>query len=204
MEQITPFNSASQAIDILDNGGEFYHIFTKADDDSISQSEVSKIAGAGLEKQKGILYLQLALSNLNEREVQEVQARFDDKLLENYNKYKAESIEVFEGLEGFKSGASIMLHGTPKHLQSEGYITGFMQIAIIDAFTLIPITEKYSVYEMYDAAGTKILVAHDKEAGHLPNEEIKIAGVVKEFQLSEENASEFERFVEVAYFSEVK
>ncbi|VTP98609.1 hypothetical protein [Sphingobacterium daejeonense] len=52
MEQISLFKSASQAIDSLDNGAEYYNIFTKADDDLISQSEVSKVAGVRLPKQK--------------------------------------------------------------------------------------------------------------------------------------------------------
>lgn len=203
MEQITLFKSASQAIDNLDNGGQFYNIFTKADDDLISQSEVSKVAGASLQKQKAVLFLNLAMSKLSAREQQEIEGRFDDKLSDNFQKYSPQSINSNAELESLDAGTGVIISGTPRKIEGEGIISGFISIPVIDVFTLIPISETYIVYEIKDdVSGEAVLVAHDKDAGLLPESPIKIAGVIKQFQLTQEDESEFQKFIEVDFYSE--
>ena len=88
MERIKTFKSASEAIDLLDNGGQFYHIFTQADDDKISAAEVEKLSGSGREKQKAVLYLDLALSNLTPQERMAVEGRFDAYLNDSFTRYR--------------------------------------------------------------------------------------------------------------------
>lgn len=201
MEQINPYSSASQAIDALDNGGKFYNIFTKADDDLISQSEVSKVAGAGFQKQKGVLFLQLAMSKLSEREQLEVIGIFDDNLLENYNKYKPEEITSYQAFNGLNAGTGIVVNGIPKKIDSEGIISGYISIPVIDVFTLIPISETYIVYEIKDEeTGVSILVAHEKESATLPEVNMKLSGVIKQFQLTQDEESDFEKFIEIEYY----
>ncbi|MCT1531409.1 hypothetical protein M3B46_10420 [Sphingobacterium daejeonense] len=203
MEQISLFKSASQAIDSLDNGAEYYNIFTKADDDLISQSEVSKVAGVRLPKQKAVLFLKLAMSGLTEREQQEIEGRFDDRLSENFTKYNPEFVESVQAVEALNPGTGVIITGTPRKIEGEGVVSGYISIPVIDVFTLIPISETYIVYEIIDeASGNRVLVAHDKDAGLLPENKMKIAGVVKQFQLAQEDDSEFEKFIEVDYFVE--
>lgn len=203
MEQITLFKSASQAIDNLDNGGQFYNIFTKADDDLISQSEVSKVAGASLQKQKAVLFLNLAMSKLSAREQQEIEGRFDDKLSDNFQKYSPQSINSNAELESLDAGTGVIISGTPRKIEGEGIISGFISIPVIDVFTLIPISETYIVYEIKDeVSGEAVLVAHDKDTGLLPESPIKIAGVIKQFQLTQEDESEFQKFIEVDFYTE--
>lgn len=205
MEQVTPFKSASQAIETLDNGGEFYNIFTQADDDLISQSEVSKVAGARLEKQKAVLFLKLAMANLSSREQQEIEGRFDDRLSDNFNKYNPENLIAITDIESIKPGTGVLITGIPRKIEGEGVVSGYISIPVIDVFTLIPISETYTVYEIKDeTSGNSVLVAHDKDAGMLPEIKIKIAGVVKQFQLAQDQESEFEKFIEVDYFSETE
>ena len=203
MEQISLFKSASQAIDSLDNGAEYYNIFTKADDDLISQSEVSKVAGVRLPKQKAVLFLKLAMSGLTEREQQEIEGRFDDRLSENFTKYNPEFVESVQAVEALNPGTGVIITGTPRKIEGEGVVSGYISIPVIDVFTLIPISETYIVYEIKDeSSGNRVLVAHDKDAGLLPETKMKIAGVVKQFQLAQEDDSEFEKFIEVDYFVE--
>ena len=203
MEQISLFKSASQAIDSLDNGAEYYNIFTKADDDLISQSEVSKVAGVRLPKQKAVLFLKLAMSGLTEREQQEIEGRFDDRLSENFTKYNPEFVESVQAVEALNPGTGVIITGTPRKIEGEGVVSGYISIPVIDVFTLIPISETYIVYEIKDEeTRNRVLVAHDKDAGLLPENKMKIAGVVKQFQLAQEDDSEFEKFIEVDYFVE--
>lgn len=205
MEQITPFNSASQAIDALDNGGQFYNIFTKADDDLISQSEVSKVAGAVLQKQKAVLFLNLAMKNLSPREQQEIEGRFDDNLSDSFHKYAPQVINSHGELESLVAGTAVIITGVPRKIEGEGVISGYISIPVIDVFTLIPISETYIVYEIKDElSGQSVLVAHDKDAGLLAEAKLNIAGVIKQFQLAQDEESEFQKFIEVDFYSEAR
>lgn len=205
MEQITPFNSASQAIDALDNGGQFYNIFTKADDDLISQSEVSKVAGAVLQKQKAVLFLNLAMKYLSPREQQEIEGRFDDNLSDSFQKYAPQVINSHGELESLDAGTGVIITGVPRKIEGEGVISGYISIPVIDVFTLIPISETYIVYEIKDElSGQSVLVAHDKDAGLLAETKLNIAGVIKQFQLAQDEESEFQKFIEVDFYSEAK
>ncbi len=203
MELIKPFTSASQAIDLLDNGGKFYNIFTSADDDIISPSEVGKLAGVVFEKQKAVLYLQLALSKLSSREQLEVEGRFDDTLSENYAKFQAETLHSVRNLNDNKISTNVIIRGTVRKIEEAGYVTGFIQIPVVDTFTLIPISETYTVYElMEEGNGTGVLLAHEKSEAEMPERVLTIAGVVKEFQLEESEGSSTQKFIEVSYYAE--
>ncbi len=203
MEQIKPYTSVSQAIDSLDNGGQFYDFFTQADDDIISSSEIGKVAGANFQKQKAILFLQLALSKLTARERLEVEGRFDDQLSAQFDKFKAKELIRMDGFNDLKLASSVLVHGVPKRIDEIGYATGFIMVPVIDVFSLIPITDAYTVYQLYDEQNNEsFLIAHAKDADPLPEKEITIAGTIKQFQISQDEESEIERFIEVSYYFE--
>ena len=203
MELIKPFTSASQAIDLLDNGGKFYNIFTKADDDIISPSEVGKLAGVTFEKQKAVLYLQLALSKLTSREQLEVEGCFDDTLADNFQKYHAHELNSAEAVHAEKIASNVLVKGSAVKLEEEGYVIGYVQIPIVDTFTLIPFSESYTVYELKtEGSDTGILIAHNKDVAELPAGPLTIAGVVKEFQLEEGESSQTQKFIEVNYYTD--
>lgn len=201
MEKIKIFESAAQAIDLLDNGGHFYNVFTRADDDMISRSEVDKFSGSGREKQKAVLYLDLALSDLTHSERMAVEGRFDDYLSEAFDRYKPETLGTGSTLDGIEVGSNVLLEGMPKRLEGRGHISGYIAVPVIDVFTYIPIEETYIVYELTDReSGHVFLVAHEKDAEALPKHRVRLGGRVNHFQLSREDESEFERFIELDYF----
>jgi len=112
-------------------------------------------------------------------------------------------VESVQAVEALNPGTGVIITGTPRKIEGEGVVSGYISIPVIDVFTLIPISETYIVYEIIDeASGNRVLVAHDKDAGLLPETKMKIAGVVKQFQLAQEDDSEFEKFIEVDYFVE--
>lgn len=203
MEKINIFSSPAEAIDLLDNGASFYHIFTRADDDTISRSEVEKLSGSGKEKQMAVLYLDLALSNLTPEERGVVEGRFDDYLRDALERYKPiHLMQNRRGLEGTEINSNVILEGTPIPLEGKGHTSGYVVIPVIDVFTLIPIDETYTVYGLADEnTGFNYLIAHRKEMDRLPNERLRLAGQVNHFQLSRENDSVFERFIEIAYYA---
>ncbi|MFZ4263240.1 hypothetical protein ACFRAE_14465 [Sphingobacterium sp. HJSM2_6] len=203
MKLIKPYTSVSQAIDSLDNGGQFYDFFTQADDDIISSSEIGKVAGAAFQKQKAVLFLQLALSKLSARERLEVEGRFDDHLSAQYDKFRGKELIRMDGFDDLKLASAVFVRGIPKKIEEVGYVTGFIMVPVIDVFSLIPITDAYTVYQLFDEENNEsFLIAHDKEAEPLPEKEISVAGLIKQFQISQDEESEIERFIEVTYYFE--
>lgn len=201
MELIKPFTSASQAIDVLDNGGEFYNIFTKADDDIISPSEVGKIAGVAFQKKRAVSYLQLALSKLSTRERLEVEGRFDDKLADTYQKYQADELTTLSAVQSEEIGTNVLIKGIVNRIEEDGFVTGYVQIPIVDTFAMIPITETYSVYKLnIHGNDSGILIAHSKDEQGLPEGQLTIAGIIHEFQIEENEHSKTEKFIEVNYY----
>ena len=45
MQDVIPYTNYAGAPEALDNGGRFYNIFTKAQDDEVSLVELAKVAG---------------------------------------------------------------------------------------------------------------------------------------------------------------
>lgn len=205
MEKIKSYASASEAIDLLDNGAHFYNIFTKADDDTISRSEVEKVSGSGREKQNAVLYLALALANLTQKERMTVENRFDDHLSEAFARYKPETLsDGTASLDGIEIGENVLVEGIPKRLEGQGHTTGYIMVPVIDVFTLIPIEESYAVYELTDeTSGHHLFIAHEKGKEPLPAERLRLGGQVNHFQLSLDNENAFDRFVEIIYFTPV-
>ena len=65
MKKIEPYKNINEATLSLDNGGRFYNVLTKSDDGIISSSELGKVAGLFIDKQKMVLFLDLATSNFD-------------------------------------------------------------------------------------------------------------------------------------------
>ena len=80
MRKIIPYQDLAEARLELDNGGRFYNILTKADDGIISESEIGKVAGVYNNKQKVILFLDLAISQLDSQKRYDVLNSMDKNL----------------------------------------------------------------------------------------------------------------------------
>ncbi|MBV7530952.1 hypothetical protein [Chitinophaga sp. sic0106] len=202
MEKIQPFKTAAEAIDSLDNGGRFYNIFTHSHDQKISEAEVSKVAGLFFEKQKAMLFLEMAMDKLDASAKAEVVGRFDDNLKAGYEKFKPVVLSPAEALNG-PDAANVIIRGTPKSVHSDTYLTGFILVPVVNVFTLIPVSEYYDAYEIRDEVSGEVIVlaaARDKE--RLPETHIIMGGVLKTPDANEEGRAPGKRFLEVSYYVE--
>ena len=90
MKKVTPYATLKEARMALDNGGRFYHLMTKSDDGVITNSELKKVAGRYSSKQKMILFLELAISGLEENGKRSILNSSDENLEHAYKKYRTE------------------------------------------------------------------------------------------------------------------
>lgn len=187
MEEIKPYATAEEAIRDLDNGGRFYNLFTKAEDDVITAAELSKVSGAFFGKQQMILFLEMALSRLNATDKAEVLSKLDESLQSHYQTYKPQTLASLQANEKGKLTSSTIITGIAKLQQSKSYLNGFIMIPVGKAFTMVPIMDLYHIYEFTEEGSNyQILMAHSKVQTklNLPETQLTVGGVWKKFTSS--------------------
>jgi hypothetical protein len=205
MKQIEPYVNVSEAISSLDNGGRFYNVLTHAEDGIISQSEVGKVGGLFNEKQKVILFLELSISKLDAGAKADLISKLDDNLQANYQKYKPQELLPSEANSKAVLSANAIITGFPKMVDSRSEFTGLILIPIMAGkamtFIPVPIIEKYDIYEIRDERSSEtFLIAHAKDSDKLPEQKIKVAGVLKELKMKKDDENSVKKFLEINYF----
>lgn len=208
MKQITPFNSTQQALTVLDNGGRFYNLITKANDGEINSAELGKVAGIMSDKQKMVLYLELSLANLTELSRKEVLKTLSSDLKSAIKKYSAQYLLPSEATKKGVLSQNAILDGIPKFLESKSDFNGFIMIPImtgkVTTFTMIPIIDHYNVYELRDENSSEtFLIAHSRDAERLPEKRITIGGILKELKKEKKDVSPATKFLEAHYYTDV-
>lgn len=204
MEKIEPFKTPNDAITILDNGGRFYNILTTADDGIISKAELGKVGGIFNNQQQMILFLELSLTQLDEAQKAQVISRLDKNLKETYLKYKPKDLLPSQAQSSGIKAANAIITGIPKLTESKNDFNGFIMMPImigsVTTFTMIPIMDRYDVYEIRDQeSDITFLIAHIKGTQKLPEKRIKIAGVLKELKDNKNQTTADKLFLEAVY-----
>ncbi|WP_083252209.1 hypothetical protein [Pedobacter steynii] len=205
MKQIEPYTNVDEAILSLDNGGRFYNLFSSADDGIITQSELSKVGGLFNNRQKTILFFEVAISNLDSAAKVEVLSKFDRSLESSYHKYKAQELLASEANGIGIVSSNAIITGIPKMIESKSDFKGYILIPMlagkVTTFIPVPIIDRYDVYEIRDEKSSDtFLIAHAKGSEKLPERKIKVAGVLKELKSKKDEDKGSKKFLEVNYF----
>lgn len=208
MEKIEPYTGIGEALSSLDNGGRFYNIMTQADDGVINQAELGKVGGIFNDRQQMILFLELAISKLSTTEKEAIILKLDENLREIYEEYKPQNLLPSEVDGKGLLSSNTILTGVPKLIDSKEKFNGFimmpMMIGKVTTFTMIPIIDRYDVYELRDdRISESFIIAHSKNVNKLPNEKIAIAGVLKELKSENREESDSSKFLEAVYYRQL-
>lgn len=205
MKQILPFSDLTDALFQLDNGGRFYDLFSTAEDGEITAAELSKVAGLFNERQKLVLFLELSISSLSKPDQVEIIAKLDDKLRRDFLKFKAQELIPSAAQEAGKLGENAIIEGVPTLSESKNEFKGLVLIPVMAGKTMtfisVPIMDQYDVYELRDdESSNTFLIAHHRSKEKLPNQKIKVAGVLKELSENQSKAIEPKKFLEINYY----
>lgn len=207
MKKITPVNSIEEALETLDNGGWFFNLFTQADDEVISKSELGKAAGEFLTRKQSIQYLDLLLSGLDLKEKDVVLSRLDETLTKSWKKYQPEGVEDTATLFAPNPEANVKISGTPRLIGENQHFEGHtlvpMMVGKVTIIMPVKMQDMYDVYEV-DQHTPPLFIVHSKSKTKLPEKRITLTGAVKELINSKGETEPLKRYVEVAYFSEVE
>lgn len=203
MKKLTPYQNLNTALKTLDNGGRFYNILTKAEDGIISQAELGKVGGLFSSKQQSILFLEMSISALSEKEKVGVLSQLDDGLQKQYQKHKAQRLQASEANDKGKISSNAIITGIPKLTDSKTDFMGFIMMPIstgeVTTFSMIPLIDQYDVYELRDESSSEsFFIAHARGSEQLPSENITVGGVIKE--MSSEEEKPLGKFLEAVYF----
>jgi hypothetical protein len=205
MKHILPYTNITEALTSLDNGGRFYNILCEAEDGKISPGELGKVGGLFNDRQKMILYLELAVSKLDAAARAKVLTSLDDNLMESFHKYRAQKLLPSEAQEKGIIARNAIITGVPKMIESKREFKGFILIPILAGkvitFVPVPIIDNYDVYEVRDEISSKtFLIAHVKGEERFPEEKIVVAGVLKELKAEKDEVKGRGKFLEVNYW----
>ncbi len=208
MKHLTPFRTATEALQAFDNGGYFFNLFSHSKDGVVSPAELSKAAGTPLNRQAALLFLDLSISNLSQTDRDRVLSRLDQDLFDQYQRQQAKPLQSAQDLESGKIEANALVKGIAEKIGSESKFNGFIMVPImvssVTTFTLVPINSSYELYELVLENGENITVAHTKDAGSLPEKALLLGGQIKSCSASTNESSDQPdlRYLEIQYYTE--
>jgi hypothetical protein len=207
MKQIVPYKTVQGALSALDNGGRFYNVFTKAKDEVITDSELCKAAGVFSQKAHAFLFFELALSDLSEADKEQVIRRLSPELRSTYlrEKPRCTEIDVFERVA--QETEAVIVRGYPVFLEDKTRFSGFIFIPLFTGktvtFTMIPIFDKFDVYEVYassDLRGSKTIIATVRGSKRLASTIVTFGGIVKQLQFKNKSERTHSFYVETLFY----
>jgi len=204
MKKIEPYKNINEATLSLDNGGRFYNVLTKSDDGIISTSELGKVAGLFIDKQKMVLFLDLAISNFDVNTKEKIVNSLDASLRSTYEKYKSHELLPSEAYDKGILSSNSIITGFPKKIDSKSDFNGVIVLPVGKSFVVMPIIDKYDVYEIRDeVSDDTFLIAHARGSIVLPEKKIKVAGVLKELKANKNEKKASKRFLEALYYLDI-
>lgn len=208
MKKIEPFQTVNDAITSLDNGGRFYNFLTQAGDGLISPAELSKAAGSLTGKQKQVLFLEMAMSHLEESQKRRVVGQLSSSLQDSYHKYKSFHLLPSETASKGVLSANTILTGVPTMVGSETAFSGFIMIPImagsVVTYSMIPLQERYDVYEIRDELSSEsFTIAHAKGSKKLPNKKIRVGGILAKLKANKKEKEASQMYLRVHYHSDI-
>ena len=201
MKKIEPYKNINEATLSLNNGGRFYNVLTKSDDGIISSSELGKVAGLFIDKQKMVLFLDLAISNFDVNAKEKIVDSLDISLRSTYEKYKSHELLPSEAYDKGILSSNSIITGFPKKIDSKSDFNGVIFIPVGNSMIAIPLIDKYDVYEIRDeVSDNTFLIAHARGSIVLPEKKIKVAGVLKELKSNKNEKKASTKFLEALYY----
>jgi hypothetical protein len=205
MQKIVPFKTHTEALATLDNGGRFYNLFTKAGDDIVTAAEVGKVAGVYSDKQKMTIYLALCLGEMHPVSAEQVIYTLTDDLKEALQRYLPKVYTATQAKENGTVGSSAIVTGIPKLVESKSDFNGFIIVPVSTGksmtMILIPIIDKYDIYEIRDEASSEtFFIAHARGEEKLPEHQIKAGGIIKELTTKKDGVESKSKFLETLYY----
>ncbi|UTW64522.1 hypothetical protein KFE98_10400 [bacterium SCSIO 12741] len=206
MKKIEPFKSREEALEVLDNGGRFYNLWTQAHDGVITPAELGKASGIFQDKQQMMLFLDMSLAQLSVEDKEAILSSLDESLQQTYTKFAVHDLNAENSADEVELSSLAKINGVPQMVDSKSMFEGFMMFPIITGdvttFSLIPMLDEYQVYNVELEGSYEVMVAHSKGTDTLPKGPITVGGILKEWFDGDQEGAGY--FLEIIYYLDPK
>ena len=206
MKKIVPYKRYGNALKALDNGGRFYNLFTSAEDEIVTKQELAKVAGVFGNKQLMFLFLEMAVSDLQDSDRQSIMRHLSADLRAEYTQNAPQQLLPSEADERGVAAKTAIITGYPRFVEDKTVFSGFIMVPVISGkvttFIFIPIMDKYDIYELTDKVSSKkTFVANVRGSARLPVALCRFGGILKETAADKEGKKKDQLFLEAAYYT---
>lgn len=200
MKHVIPFDNSNDALITLDNGGRFYNLFSEANNGHISSQEVARVAGLFTDKQRIVLFFALSIYKLKAPFQEIVKAAMTDPMRQAYHKYLPQQLLPSEAVHQGIISSNAIVTGIPTKVDSKHELKGFI---FVPPGIMVPIMDRYDIYEMRDDEHAEpLLIAHARGSQKLPEEKLRVAGILKEIKVKTNGVENKQMFLEALYYAD--
>ena len=210
MREIEPYHNLEELKKAIDNGGRFYNLFTQADDAVVSPGELAKAAGVFTAGVDAFLFLELAQQNLSTQDQQAVFNLLQPSLQKKFASARPKLLSPSAVESQCEVDQSVVLTGYPRYLEDSSQFSGFIMVPVMVAGVMslipVPITDSYSIYELFDDAAmtsASATIATPKGKPFEHNGPIRVGGVTRKIEYKEEQPKRRQFFLETLYFTKL-
>jgi hypothetical protein len=150
MRELKPYRTMHGLRTAIDNGGRFYNFFSDANDRVVTQGELARAAGVFTAGLNAFLFLEMAQQELQLEERQSITDLLDAKLRKKYQRSRPLTLLPSAVEKDGTAGRSVIVTGYPRFVEDRTQLCGFVMIPAGKAFVMVPIFDKFDVYEVFD------------------------------------------------------
>ena len=128
-QEVKPYQTPEELVKDLDNGGRFYNIFTKADDNVVTSAELVKAAGVISNEYLAFLFLEMAQHDLQQRDRTVISDLLEPDLLDRYQKARPNTLSPSKVKTQGEAGRSLIITGYPSFVEDKESFSGLARFS---------------------------------------------------------------------------
>ena len=205
MREIVPYKTFNGALNALDNGGRFFNLFTKTDDQKVETSEIARAAGVFSADMRAFVFFEMALMDLPPDVRKHLISHFSPDLMERYQTFRPLTVRPSLVESTGSAGQPAIVTGYPVFVEKKSQFRGFI-IMVAPVIMFIPITDVFDVYEVFDSPDTsvpKTVIATTRGSKRLDTIYYRFGGILEELEFDDKTGKKHGLYLETLYYTPV-
>jgi hypothetical protein len=205
VREIVPYKTFNGALNALDNGGRFFNLFTKTDDQKVETSEIARAAGVFSADMRAFVFFEMALTDLSPDGRRRLISHFSPDLMERYQTFRPLVVRPSLVESTGAAGRPAIVTGYPVFVENKSQFRGFI-VMVTPVIMLIPITDVFDVYEVFDSPDMsvpKTVIATTRGSKRLDTIYSRFGGILKELEFDDKTGKRHSLYLESLYYTPV-
>ena len=206
MRELKPYQTLNGLRTAIDNGGRFYNLFSQADDHVLTRGELAKAAGVFSAGVNAFLFLEMAQQELQPDDRQAVLDLLDSDLRRDYVRRRPLTLLPSVVEKDGAAGNALIVTGFPQFVENRKQLSGFIIIPAGKVFVMVPIMEKFDVYEVFDdrqmrKPGTMVATVKGQRLSH--DGPIRFGGVLRKLKFKDKTQKSHNFYLETVFYTKL-